>query len=221
MTELLARPQTLAAAIAATLEAEIITGDLAPGQRLDEQMLGNRFNASRTPVREALRLLAASGLVTSEPRAGTLVSRPTVSEIMDLFELVGEMEAVAARLACERMTEHHRRAISESHEACQRAAAGTDVDLYIRMNDLFHAAIHAACDNRALIAQIAALNKRLMPYRRFITFRPERNQAATQEHELLADKLLSGDAPAAARAMREHVGMLAEDALVLARSLKL
>ena len=215
------RPATRAEEIAAALEDEIVKGELPPGQRLDEQLLGKRFSVSRTPVREALRLLAASGLVTIEPRLGAIVARPTVSEIFDLFELVGELEAVAARLACERMGDHHREEITQTHDACRAAGRQGDADAYIARNDAFHAAIHTASENRALRDQIALLNKRLAPYRRFITFRPERKHAAEQEHEILAQALLAGDADAAARAMKEHVQMLADDAFVLARSLRL
>ena len=215
------RPATRAEEIAAALEDEIVQGELAPGPRLDEQMLGKRFEVSRTPVREALRLLGASGLVTIEPRLGAIVARPTVSEIFDLFELVGEMEAVAARLACERMSEHDRRRIQQTHDACREAGRHDDADAYIECNDAFHEAIHIAAENRALRDQIILLNKRLAPYRRFITFRAERKQTAEQEHELLAAALLEGDADAAARAMKDHVKMLAEDAFVLARSLRL
>ncbi|MGR3804051.1 GntR family transcriptional regulator [Marinibacterium profundimaris] len=215
------RPATRAEEIAAALEDEIVQGELEPGRRLDEQILGRRFEVSRTPVREALRLLAASGLVTIEPRIGAVVARPTVSEVFDLFELVGEMEAVAARLACERMTDHDRERIMQTHDACREAGRSGDADAYIARNDAFHAAIHTASENRALRDQIELLNKRLAPYRRFITFRPERKQAAEQEHETLAAALLDGDAEAAARAMKEHVRMLADDAFVLARSLRL
>ncbi len=215
------RPASRADRIAATLEAEIVRGELDPGQRLDEQLLGNRFNVSRTPVREALRLLAANGLVTLEPRLGAIVSRPTVSEIFDLFELVGEMEASAARLACERMTPDSRNRIAETHEACRAASRAGDADLYMARNDAFHAAIHAASQNLALQAQIVLLNKRLAPYRRFITFRPERKQSAEMEHETLARALLDGAPEDAARAMQEHVKILAADAFELARSLRL
>lgn len=215
------RPPTRAEEIAAALEAEIMRGELPPGQRLDEQALGRRFSVSRTPVREALRLLAASGLISLAPRVGAVVARPTVGEIVDLFELVGELEAAAARLACERMADHHRARIAEAYEACRRASRGGDVEAYIARNDAFHAAIHAASDNGALKRQIALLNKRLMPYRRFITFRPERSQTAEQEHEILARALLAGDGTVAAQAMRDHVKVLAEDALILARSLRL
>ena len=114
-----------------------------------------------------------------------------------------------------------RERIMATHDACRVAGRSGDAEAYIERNDAFHAAIHIASENRALRDQIQLLNKRLAPYRRFITFRPERKQAAEQEHEVLARALLKGDADAAARAMKEHVKMLAEDAFVLARSLRL
>lgn len=212
---------TRADRITTELEAEIMRGDLAPGQRLDEVALANRFDVSRTPVREALRALAASGLIKVQPRSGAVVARPTVGEVMEIFELVGELEAIASRLACERMTDHHSAHISLAHKACRQAAASQDVALYMQKNDVFHSAIHAAADNRALVEQIAHLGKKLAPYRRFITFRPERRETAEREHELLARALLARDGPRAASAMKDHVQMLADDALILARSLKL
>lgn len=207
--------------IARDLEAEILRGDLTPGQRLDEAALAERFAVSRTPVREALRVLATSGLIELRPRIGAVVARPTVSEVMEVFELVAELEAVASRLACERMTDHHSALIATTYEACCAAANSNDVPLYMDRNDAFHRAIHEASDNRALIGQIEHLGKRLTPYRRFITFRPERCETAEREHEILARAMMARDGDAAARAMKDHVQMLADDALILARSLKL
>ena len=194
----MSRTATRSEVIAAALEREIVRGELPAGQRLDEQSISDRFSVSRTPVREALRLLASSGLVSLEPRIGAIVSLPTVSEIFELFELVGELEAVAARLACERMTEYHRNRITETHESCRLAGKNGDAEKYILRNDAFHKAVHTAAYNEALLNQITHLNRRLAPYRRFITFRPERRQNAEQEHENLAKALLSSDAAAAA-----------------------
>ncbi|WP_138933403.1 GntR family transcriptional regulator [Roseovarius arcticus] len=203
------------------LEAEILNGDLSPGQRLDEMTLAERFAVSRTPVREALRILATSGLVELQPRIGAVVARPTVSEVMEIFELVGELEAVASRLACERMTDAHSLRIAEAYKECCEAVCSKDVSLYMDCNDIFHRAIHDAADNRALSGQLSQLSKRLTPYRRFITFRPERREKAEKEHEMLACALRERNGEAAALAMKDHVRMLADDALILARSLKL
>lgn len=215
------RPQTQAERITAELEAEIVRGDLAPGQKLDEVVIAERYHVSRTPVREALRALAVSGLVVHEPRIGAIVARPTVSSVVELFELVGELEAVAIRLACERMTDFHKASIEAAYQACRQEATSDNAEVYLAANDAFHGAIQDAADNRALKAQIEQLNRRLGPYRRFITFLPERRESAEREHEILAEALFAGEGERAAAAMRDHVKVLAEDSLLLARSLQL
>lgn len=214
------KPTTRTEKIAVELEAEIVRGDLRPGQKLDELAISKRFNVSRTPVREALRALAASGLVAREPRVGAIVAQPTVGEIVELFELVGELEAVAARLACDHMTAESRAQISDAYEACKEAALTGDPNEYLIKNDEFHRSIQEATGNNALCENIAALNNRLAPYRRFITFQRERKESAAQEHEVLAEALLARNADAAAKAMRDHVKILAEDTMTMARSLR-
>ncbi len=206
--------------VAADLEEQIVQGRLSPGAKLDEVMLGNQYSVSRTPVREALRALAAKGLVEFQPRMGAIVARPTVGQVMDLFEVVAELEAIAARLAAERMDQADERLLVAAHQECQRAACAFDPDAYYRTNGDFHAAIHKAAHNAVLHEQIEHLNKRLSPYRRFITFRPGRTETALREHEAVFGALLSRNPAAAWQAMRTHVRVLAEDSLALSRSLR-
>ncbi|MFB2553040.1 GntR family transcriptional regulator [Ensifer soli] len=206
--------------ISADLETQIVEGHLSPGEKLDEVALGNRYAVSRTPVREALRVLAAKGLVQFEPRVGAIVARPTVGEVMDLFEVVAEMEGIAARLACERMEALDQRMIVEAHRACLEAASAFDPEKYYRTNGDFHDAIKRAAHNQVLWDQIELLNKRLSPYRRFITFRPGRTETAIREHEAVYEAILDRDGASASEAMRTHVRVLAEDSLALSRSLR-
>lgn len=206
--------------IGADLETQIIEGRLSPGAKLDEVTIGNHYSVSRTPVREALRALAAKGLVEFQPRIGAIVARPTVGEVMDLFEVVAELEGVAARLACERMDAADEKLIVETHHACIEAASSLDPKKYYQTNGQFHEAIQKAAHNRSLSEQIELLNKRLSPYRRFITFRPGRTETALREHEEVFAALLKRDGAAASIALRNHVRVLAEDTLALARSLK-
>jgi DNA-binding GntR family transcriptional regulator len=211
---------TLAIRLRAAIESEILEGMLKPGTKLDEAALADRFSVSRTPVREALRGLAAVGLVAFRPRQGAIVASPTVGEVVDLFELVAELEAVAARLAVERLDDPQERRIKESHDGCREAARGLDPERYYRMNGVFHSAIREAAGNRMLVQEIEFLDKRLSPYRRFITFRPGRTETALREHEAITEAILRRDAEGAAQAMRSHVRILGEDALALARSLR-
>ena len=90
--------------VATAIEAQIISGVRKPGARLDERALATEFNVSRTPVREAIRKLAAPGLVTDKGRRGAVVRHLTVSGLLDAFLVVSELEGIAARLAARRMT---------------------------------------------------------------------------------------------------------------------
>jgi DNA-binding GntR family transcriptional regulator len=211
---------TLGIRLRAAIEAEILDGRLKPGDKLDELVLGERFQVSRTPVREALRGLSAAGLVEFQPRQGAIVARPTVGEVVDLFEVVAELEGVAARLAIDRLDEASQRRIIEAHESCREAAGGSDAARYYAMNGLFHEAVRSAAANAVLAHEIASLDKRLSPYRRFITFRPGRTATALREHEAIVEAIIARDGGAAAAAMRDHVRILGEDALALAKSLR-
>lgn len=215
------RGQTLAVGLQATIEREIVEGVFGPGQKLDELVIAERFGVSRTPVREALRALAAVGLVEFSPRVGAVVARPTISEVMDLFELVAELEGLAARLAAERMTPESERTILAAHEACRLAAHSFDPEAYYSANGVFHRAIRKAAANGALDREIEQLDKRLSPYRRFITFRPGRTETALREHEGIAGAIAARDGERAAKAMRAHVHVLADDVFALVKTLKL
>jgi DNA-binding GntR family transcriptional regulator len=212
---------TLGSGVRAQIERDIVEGVLVPGQKLDEAVIAERFNVSRTPVREALRSLAATGLVQLQPRVGAVVARPTVAEVMDLFEVVAELEGLAARMACQRMDAGDERAILDAHAACTVAAASDDAAGYYAVNGRFHRAIWTAAGNRVLLRQIEELDKRLSPYRRFITFRPGRKDTAVKEHEGIARAIADRDGERAARAMRDHVRVLADDVFALVKSLSL
>lgn len=212
---------TLGAELFTTIEREIVEGLLVPGQKLDEGVIAERLGVSRTPVREALRALSAVGLVEFEPRVGAVVARPTIGEVMDLFELVAELEGLAARLAAERMTDQAMAAILAAHEACREAARSFDPEAYYAVNGTFHKAIRVAAANGALDREIDQLDKRLSPYRRFITFRPGRTETAVREHEGIAAAIAARDGERAAKAMRAHVHVLADDVFALVKTLRL
>ena len=215
-----AAQQSLTESLVTAIENDILEGRLRPGDRLEEIGLARRFQVSRTPIREALRQLAASRLIELKPRLGATVARPTSAEVVELFEVVAELEGIAARLAAERMEAADLAAIEAAHAACQRAAGGDDAAAYYRVNGEFHRAIHAAARNLVLVEEIRVLDKRLSPYRRFITFRPGRTQEALREHDEILAALRARDAGRAGAAMRDHVRILGEDALFLAKGLR-
>lgn len=215
------RSGTLAERIANELETRLVEGEFSPGTKLDEVVLSNYFSVSRTPIREALRVLSTKGLVEFQPRIGAIVASPTIGEVMDLFELVAELEGIGARLAAERMTEEDAARIVVAHDACKQAASSLDAEQYYKTNREFHLAIQHAAHNKALLEQTELLDKRLSPYRRFITFRRSQIDILLREHEEICWSLISREGESAAIAMRKHVQVLAEESLAAAKSLRL
>ena len=120
-------PRTLAARLRMQLSDEIVRGELAPGITLDEIELARSFQVSRTPVREAIRLLGASGLVEARPHRSAVVARPDKAQLVAMFEALRELEALCAGLAAERMTAHgtRRPAPLARHFARQLCRAAT------------------------------------------------------------------------------------------------
>ncbi|WP_371346029.1 GntR family transcriptional regulator [Ancylobacter sp. IITR112] len=187
------------------LEDDIVAGRLRPGQRLDEVSLAERFGVSRTPIREALIQLAASGLVEMRPRRGAFVTLLGPRELVESFELMAEIEASCARLAAQRLGPTDRAAITEAHIACQAAVAAGDDDAYYPANARFHVAIYAATGNRVLRAEAVRLQTALQPYRRLQLKVPRRIANSLAEHEAILAALLAGDGAAAAACIRAHV----------------
>jgi DNA-binding GntR family transcriptional regulator len=196
---------TLAEAIRAGLADEITSGKLAPGTVIDEQDIAKRFKASRTPVREALRELAAAGLVEIAPRRGSRVATLTVDRLAEMFELMAETEAMCARLATNRMTAGERIALQAIHHCAQDAVKKRDIDAYDGANRTFHAAVYRGTHNAFLADHAAALRLRLAPFRR-AQFVPEQRFAASYaEHADIVIAIMRGDGEEAGRLMRAHM----------------
>ena len=201
------RTEKLATAIA----DGILNGALAPGLRLDEASLAQQHGVSRTPVREALRQLAMSGLIDMRPRKGAVVSKATPDQVESLFVAMAEMEATCARLAAISMTPIERRRLQARHEAMMVQATAGDTDAYSDANVAFHSAIYAGAHNTPLAEYAMGLRRRVGPFRR-AQFQVEgRLLRSNQEHDAVVRAILSGDAMAAHAAMLHHVSLV-EDA---------
>ena len=128
------RVLTLAETVRQQIADDILRGALSPGARLDEIGLAKRFNLSRTPVREALRQLTATGLVEMRPRRGVIVSLPTDSALAEMFEVMGELEASCARLSALRMSPAERVRLELVHKRSRDAVRNNDRDSYRTIN---------------------------------------------------------------------------------------
>lgn len=192
------------------LEEDILRGIRQPGDRLDERQIALAFEVSRTPVREAIQRLAASGLAEVRGRSGAIVARLSAIEVLDGFTVVAELEALAAAQAARRRSSTHVKDLRQAHETCADAARSDNAVDFYDANLEFHGLISAASQNRVLQEQLHSVTLKTSPYRRYITYQPGRMAESITEHEAILDAIEHGDAAAAARTMRGHVTVLGE-----------
>lgn len=188
-----------------SLEDDIINGRLAPGERLDPEALGRAFNVSRTPVREAIQQLVASGLVTVSPKKGTFVARVGIDRLIEMFEVMAELEGMCGRLATRRISQEELAELRSALERCEAAALAGDTDEYYYENEAFHDCIYRASHNGFLLGEARQLKQRLKPYRRLQLQVRHRMHSSLREHRAIVAALETGDPAAAGQALRDHV----------------
>ncbi|WP_242480517.1 GntR family transcriptional regulator [Rhodovibrio sodomensis] len=213
------RKPRLADRLRCQLEEEIATGKLPGGTRLDETGLARRFGVSRTPVREALSSLASAGLVETRPRQGAIVAGLSLGDLIQMFEVMAELEALCTRLAARRMTEAERQRLEQTLHACFEAADPGRPNDYYEANLAFHEAIYAGSHNPYLAEQTRQLRNRLQPYRRTQLTGPGRIETSCREHAEIVEAIRQADAISAEGAMRRHVTIQADTFAELAARL--
>ena len=191
--------------IVAGLREDILARRLAPGGRLVEAELTSRFAVSRGSIREALRRLAAEGLIEHLPNRGAIVRRLSGQEIGELFQIRVELEALAARLAAGAAMEPQKRAEFEAAIAPIFVEGARDPCAYLAENAEFHAAIMSLGGNRQLGDLSARLRLPLIMAQVTGALTPQALDASVREHRAIAAAILAGDAVAADAAMRGHL----------------
>jgi DNA-binding GntR family transcriptional regulator len=184
---------------------EIVRGTLAPGAALDETALARRFSVSRTPVREAIRLLAASGLVDARAHRAAVVARPSAEHLAGMFEVMAELEALCAGFAAERMNASERGAMEDIHIKLRVLIQSGDPQRYHDVNEAFHASIYAGAHNSYLAEMALATRVRVQPFRRAQFRNLGRLANSHVEHDAVVEAILRGDRAAAAAAMHAHI----------------
>lgn len=203
--------ETLAEVLHRELEQAILKGDIKPGDRLDEQEIAQRFGVSRTPVREAFRLLGAHDLVDLRSRQGVVVRKIGINTLLEMFQVMAELEGLCARLASRRMLPSQVLDLQQAHEKLQICAAGTDVDEFNALNITFHGIIHEGARNVYLAQETRQLRNRVAPFLRRVTYKPHRFHTTIPEHQAIIDAIATHDAEKAHAAMRLHVNLLGDD----------
>jgi DNA-binding GntR family transcriptional regulator len=202
------------------IEQAVLTGEFGDGMRLDEITLCNRFGVSRTPVREALNQLAASGLLEMIPRRGAFVRLPGFVEVVEMFEVMAELEAMCGRLAAKRISDDQLKRFQAACEKCEAAEAADNANGYYRENETFHQILYEASGNGFLRSQALQLQKRLQPFRRMQLQVRGRIRQSLDEHRLIREAIEAGDGEAAAAQLRDHVKVQGEKFFDLMRGLE-
>ncbi|MGW9329039.1 GntR family transcriptional regulator [Bosea sp. NPDC055594] len=169
----------------------IVEGSLADGARVPERALCERFNISRTPLREALKVLAAEGLIELLPNRGARIRQLSPEDVRELFDVMGGLEALAGRLACERISEAEIAEIERMHHEMYRFYLRREMHGYFHCNQAIHQMIVAAAGNAMLAATYAGLAGRIRRVRYSANLAKDRDRwgEAMREHEVILDAL--------------------------------
>ena len=200
--------QAGAQTLAEQIEALLLSGELLPGAKLDEQGLAQRFQVSRTPVREALRQLASTGLIELRRNRGAFVSEVTPEKLEEMFVAMAEMEATCARLAAMSMSPLERRGLQRLHERMGGMAADGEVEAFRAANETFHALIYQGAHNGILEDAVSGLRRRVAAYRRAQFRTAGRLASSHAEHEAVVKAIISGEPARAHAAMLQHVDLV-------------
>ena len=187
------------------LEEDINQGHLRPGEALKEQDLCERFQASRTPVREAILLLSARGMIDIVPRSGIYIKRLDARKIIEIMEGLAELEAVLARLAAQRVTPQQKQQMQACLGQLHQHAQAADSARYAQANAQLHELIYQASANAFIAEQTQHARLRIAPYRTQMFAKPERLLQSQREHEQIVQAIVSGEGDAAAQTMRLHI----------------
>ena len=187
------------------LRGLITDGTLRPGMKVPERELCERFGVSRTPLREALKVLASDGTVTLRPNRGATIAEVTLEELEEVFPVIGALEALAGEIACQKITPAELAEIRELHEEMVAHWKAGSVQEYFRCNRHIHEAILSATRNPCLQTHYSMLAARISNFRYVAGIDAERWRLAIEEHEAILAALEVRDSAALQRIMRVHL----------------
>lgn len=199
------RRRSLHEELSESLRELIVSGELPPGRKVPEKELCELYGVSRTPLREALKVLATDGLVTLEPNRGAWVSQITRQDLDEVFPVMGALEALAGELACRHITDKEIKAIRSLHDRMVGHYEARELDAYFALNQRIHEAILAAARNDTLTLQYRSLATRVRRARYVANMTPERWKRATEEHVAIMDCLETRDGAGLSAVLKRHL----------------
>lgn len=200
-----------------TLREAILKGELEPGERLMEIQLANKLGVSRTPIREAIRMLELEGLVLMIPRKGAEVARISAKSMQDVLEVRDSLEELAIQLACERRTEEDMDKLREAEKRFNDAIASGDALAMAKSDEDFHSVIYNATGNEKLVTILNNLREQMYRYRLEYIRDAASRARLVREHTRIIETLEARDVPKACEAIREHIGNQRDTILAIIR----
>ena len=204
--------------VAVRLRQRIVEGQLGPGIKLNERELSEQLQVSRTPLREAIKMLAAEGLVLLLPNRGAVVVQLGTQDVVDTFEVIAGLEGQSGELAAQRIDAAELAEIRALHFEMLAAHARRDLPTYYRLNAMIHNQINAAARNPVLTQTYRNINARLQALRFRSNFDEAKWQRAVQEHEQMIEALVERDAAGLRALLVQHLEHKRDAVLELMRS---
>lgn len=202
MSAITLTPKALYEEVAEQLRQRIFRRELEPGSWIDELKIAEEFGISRTPLREALKVLAAEGLVTMKVRRGAYVTEMSEKDLRDVYHLLSLLESDAAGVVAERATPEQQQTLRDLHAELESAAGNREA--FFSVNERFHMALLDMADNRWRSQMVADLRKVMKLNRHNSLFKQGRIEDSLTEHRAILDAMLSRDAEGTRRAMQAH-----------------
>lgn len=184
----------------------IVQGDLAPGERLNERVICEQLGISRTPLREAFKVLASEGLIELQPNRGAVVTALTLAAVKEIFQVMGALEALAGELACQNINDAQLNEIRALHYQMLVHHARNELKEYFRYNQLIHIKLVEASGNATLSSTYRNLNAHVRRARYMANLSRDRWDKAIAEHEDILAALAARDGAKLQRLLREHLG---------------
>lgn len=202
MSAITLTPKALYEEVAEQLRQRIFRRELEPGSWIDELKIAEEFGISRTPLREALKVLAAEGLVTMKVRRGAYVTEMSEKDLRDVYHLLSLLESDAAGVVAERATDAQLKTLQDLHAELESAAGNREA--FFSVNERFHMALLDMADNRWRSQMVADLRKVMKLNRHNSLFKQGRIEDSLNEHRAILDAMLSRDPEGTRRAMQAH-----------------
>ena len=204
-TESVIPRQSLQAEVVSRLRDEIVEGVWAPGSRLQERLLCERYGISRSPLREAYQVLTAEGLLELSPNRGAVVTAPTLEDVIEHHILLRALECLAIELACERATDeelHHIDVLHEKMHGCHKA---NNMAAYFKLNNEVHRAIVAASHNEPLLSTREVMARHIIRTQNLRGALERSSNSSMHEHDVFIEALLARKKRAAVTGLRKHL----------------